>query len=161
MIFEYALGSTRKRYCGHKSMIPVKFQATFVLTILSSKIYGVDATKETLNSERFGFFHSKIAVNQTKRFLMIYSNNRILEMSWVKRFLNELKLFMVSIPAYRPYVNAYKMLILIIKNWVRMLERKGTKINFRTFKKIIDKLNLKELGEWIAKCWTKKLSLII
>ena len=68
---------------------------------------------------------------------------------------------MVSIPPYWPYVDPWEKLILIIKNRVKILERKGTEINFRDFKKIIYNLVIKEIEEWIAKSRTDSLSLVI
>ena len=117
--------------------------------------------KETFNTERFCFILSKIAVNVKKRFIIVCDNSKIQVASRVKRFLNEHKLCMVSIPVYWPYVNPCTKFILIIKNRVRMLERKGTQINLRTFKKIIDKLTLKEFEECIAKSLTETPNLII
>ena len=57
-------GWTRKGYCGHKSVIPNKFRATFMSTFSSSKIFKVVANKETFEPERFCFFLSKIVVNE-------------------------------------------------------------------------------------------------
>ena len=82
---------------------------------------------------------------------MIYDNKKNF-LSWAKNLLNEYKLCMASILIYWPYENSCETMALIIKNRVGMLKRKGEKINLRTFKKIINKLTLKEPEEWILKC---------
>ena len=102
LTFDKHCGWTRKRYCGHKSVIPSKFLATLMLTFSSSKIYRVVSTQETFKSERFYFFLSKIMANVKKIFVIVCNSSNIYTVRWIKWFLNEHKLCMALISVYDP-----------------------------------------------------------
>ena len=145
---------------GYKQLIPGKFQATFMLAFSVKKIYGVMATIGTFNAQKFIYFLSKIASTAQDKYAVIWDNSKVHVASEVKKYLREQELWIISIPPYWPYVNAWEKLILIIKQRIRMIERTGREINLRVFKQWIDRLNAEELEEWAKQSTFEALNII-
>ena len=145
---------------GYKQLMPGKFQATFMLAFSVKKVYGVMATTGTFNAHKFIYFLSKIRSTAQDKYAVIWDNSKVHVASVVQKFLKEQELWIISIPPYWPYVNAWEKLILIIKQQIRMIERKGREINLRVFKQWIDRLTVKELEHWAKQSSSETLKII-
>ena len=127
-------GCTPRGNWGYKQLMPGRFQASFMLAFSAKKLYGIMATTGSFNSQNFIYFLSKIASTAQDKYVVICDNSKVHVASKVSKYLKENELWIIRIPPYWPYVNAWETLILIIKQWIRMIERTGKEINLRVFK---------------------------
>ena len=68
----------------HKSVIPCKFIAIFILPFSSSKTNRVVATKRHSNKRGFASFLVNIVTNVKKIFVMFCNNNNTYFVRWIK-----------------------------------------------------------------------------
>ena len=147
----------RPRY---RKLFPGSFQASFMIAFSSKEIHGVMATTKTFNSEKFVYFLKMLTKSINDSYAFIWDNCKIHVSKEVQDYLGNNKLWLITIPAYCPFVNAWEKLILIIKSRVRMEERKGKVVNLQMFKKFIDSIKSWELQKWISESFKESSELI-
>ena len=157
--FEYSshasnlYGWVKRERTGDRRVMQNHFQASFMIAISANKIHGVAATTKTYNSKKFIYLLSKLVSNTDEKYALIWDNAKIHISKLVQKFLRDHKLWMITIPAYSPVVNAAEKIILIIKSRIRKYERSGGRVTLQTF----SKMNRHNLAVWIEGMSKSKL----
>ena len=135
-------GWTLKGRSGYRKEISSEFQAYLIVAFSMKRIIGVWATAKTYNATKFKYFLKQLSNFKENDFALICDNARIHVANYVQKFLVKRKLWITTIPAYCPFINAWKKLILIVKSKIRKIERQGNQISLRSFKKWFDSIKV-------------------
>ena len=145
---------------GYRKLIPWKFQATFIAAVSAKKIHEVLSTTKTINSQVLKYFLCKLVQSMDKNYAIVCDNSKVHVSKLIRDFLKEYKLWIIIIPAYCPWVNAWEKLILNIKTIARKYEREGNEITLMTIKRWLDSIKSSELDQWMIKSYRDVLCLL-
>ena len=145
---------------GYRKLIPGKFQATFIVAVSMKKIHGVLSTTKTIDSQVFKYFLCRLAQSMDENYAIVCDNSKVHVSKLIQDFLKEHKLWIITIPAYCPWVNAWEKLILNVKTRVRKYEREGNEITLMIIKRWLDSIKPSELGQWVIKSYRDVLCLL-
>ena len=138
-------GWAYKGKSGNRKLIPGKFQATLIAVVSAKKIHEVLSTTKTIDSQVFKYFLCKLVQSIDKNYVIVCDNSKVHVSKLIRDFLKDYKLWIITIPAYCPWVNAWEKLILNIKTWVRKYEREINEITLMTIKRWLDSIKSSEL----------------
>ena len=93
-------------------------------------------------------------------YAIICDNSKVHVSKLIQEFLNKEGLWIITIPAYSPTVNAWEKLILNIKSRVRKIEGEGLEITLMTFKRWFDSIGLIEFQRWVTESFLDTLNIL-
>ena len=144
-------GWTVQGKSGYRKLNISKFQASFIVAFSQSKIHGIMSTSKTYNSSKFRYFIYKLVNTLKEDYALVCDNSKVHVSKLMQWFLEEYKLWLITIPSYSPFVNPCEKLILNIKSRIRKVGRSGKEITLKTFKNWIDSIKPDELRKWVLK----------
>ena len=96
-----------------------------------------------------------------KKYCIVFCNNsKVVFSKLIQDFLKEHKLWIITIPTYCPWLNAWEKLILNAKTRVRKYESKGKEISQMIIKRWFDSIKLLVFSQWVIKSYWNVLCLL-
>ena len=137
-----------------------KFKMSFILAFSKENIEGIVGNEGTNWSQHIKSFLIQLTKNNTKNTIFIMENCSIHKANIINELWIKLNLWILTIPAYSPFLNPCEKLIQKIKSSIRSHQSQQKLISLPTIKAIVDKISPKTLQNCVTESYEETLQIL-